>query len=297
MSDSSDDNIRRVGRRDRKRKLDSRKPLFPEDEQFAPPLADTESDPDPEPEAEVPEAPVKRAAPPAERFPPLDPTVEMPPPPAPAPRRRRSWPYNVATFFFVLATLAALGYFALLWVNPYHPLNPLPPFTPLPIIITATPLPPTATILPTETAPPTEAPTLTLTPEAAEVAAVSPTPEAALFAFSLNQFEVEYSQSASGCDWVGIAGRVAAEQDTQAMTVRVRSQDSDFSASATPGSAPDYGPGGFEIQVGEAPQLMPYTIQLFGPDEAPLSEEFLVVTSDQCEQNLVIVTFMENAGP
>ena len=49
-------------------------------------------------------------------------------------------------FGFVLATLASIGVFTLIALNPYSSINPFPPFTPLPIIITATFLPPTATL-------------------------------------------------------------------------------------------------------------------------------------------------------
>lgn len=310
MSDEPEQPVRRVGRKDRKRSLDSRKPLIPEDDQFAPPqLSRDEPDSEiveaveldaPEAELEAKSEPVVEVAPPAPavttptaaRFPPLDPDAYAPAPkPAPAPpRKRRNWLYNLLTVFFILATIAAIAYFTLLWRNPYHPLNPLPPFTPLPIIITTTPLPPTETPLPTPTEP---APTATFTPVGVEVVL----PTAPSYPYTLAELDTEYTQSASGCDWSAIAGRVVDAQGAGVddLTVRVRGEESDFTGEVLSGSAPDFGPGGFEIQLADAPQLAPFVVQLFGADDTPLSAEYLVVTSDQCEQNVVVVRFTQQS--
>jgi len=299
MADDPEQPIRRVGRKDRKGKLGSRKPLFPVDEAFAPPglyqeddagpAAEAGDEPESPPPADEPDEPVEQVQ--ESRFPPLAPEAparEPQPRPAP-PRRRRGCLYNLLTVFFLLASVSALAYFALLWTNPYHPLNPLPPFTPLPVIITATPLPPTATPVPTATEPPTLAPTASFTPiPAAEL--IQPTSTPAAFPFALVELETDYTRHASGCDWSGIAGQVQGEDVTD-LTVRVGSAEADFVAVV--GDAPDYGPGGFEAQLGDAPQLAPFTIQLLGPDETPLSPDYLVVTSDQCEQNVVLVTFVQ----
>jgi hypothetical protein len=308
MSDQPEQPVRRVGRKDRKRSLDSRKPLIPEDDQFAPPqLSREESDSEivaeaeldaPEAELEAESEPVVEAAPPvttpsAARFPPLDPDAYAPTPkPAPAPpRKRRNWLYNLLTLFFALATIGAIAYFALLWRNPYHPLNPLPPFTPLPIIITTTPLPATETPLPTETEP---APTATFTPIGVEVVL----PTAPSFPYTLAELDTEYIQSASGCDESAIAGSVLDAQGAGVndLTVRVRGEESDFTGESLSGSAPDFDPGGFEIQLADAPQIAPFVVQLFSADETPLSEEYLVVTSDQCEQNTVVVRFTQQSS-
>jgi hypothetical protein len=305
MSDQPEQPVRRVGRKDRKRSLDSRKPLIPEDDQFAPPqLSREEPEPDSEAagaEPDVPEAepavedmPPRVTTPPAARFPPLIPDAYAPmPKPAPAPpRKRRNWLYNLLTVLFLLATIGATAYFVLLWRNPYHPLNPLPPYTPLPIIITTTPLPPTETPIPTDTDVPTLAPTATFTPIGVEV--VLPTAPST-FAYTLAELDTEYAQSASGCDWSAVAGSVVDAQGAGVndLTVRVRGEESDFTGAALSGSAPDFGPGGFEIKLGDAPQLAPFVVRLFGTDDTPLSAEYLVVTSDQCEQNVVVVRFIQ----
>ncbi len=308
MSDQPEQPIRRVGRKDRKNKIDNRKPLFPEEEaRFAPPptlpeetFADEEITAE---EESLDAAPIKPAprieTPPEARFPPLETEAyvavdESVPAPKPV-RRRPNWLYNLLTVFFVLATVAALAYFTLLWTNPYHPLNPLPPFTPLPIIITTTPLPATVTPVPTQTELPTLAPSETFTPLAPAALAETPTVTAPAFPFVLNELDTDYAQNAAGCEWSGIAGQVVTLQGGGAvdLTVQVMSEARVMAGRAVTGSVSSYGPGGFEIQLGDAPQLAPFIIQLLGPDNTPLSAEYLVVTADQCEQNTVVVTFVQ----
>lgn len=60
---------------------------------------------------------------------------------APPPRkpRKSGRGYNLVALLFLLATLGLIVYFALIWVEPFSPLNPLAPPTPLPIVVTATP--------------------------------------------------------------------------------------------------------------------------------------------------------------
>lgn len=65
---------------------------------------------------------------------------------------------NLGALFFLLLTLAAVGWTVVVYLNPSSELNPLPPVPPPPIVITATFLPPTNTPLPTA------GPTSTFTP-------------------------------------------------------------------------------------------------------------------------------------
>ena len=265
---------------------DSRPPLlpeeddFPEESQFSPKAANMLDD----------DGPIFET-PPEERFPPVNPQAHTPPPPPP--RKRRRWLPNLLTVFFLLATTVLVGYIALLMANPYHELNPLPPYTPLPIIVSATPLPPTPTQAPTATDIP---PTATFTP--LPVATLSPdqTNTPAAFTFTLGDPGVDYAPSASGCEWSGIAGTVTGLQGEglDDYGVRIRSQQGDLNATVATGEAPDIGPGGFELQLGDTPELAPYTVQLLDAAGEPVSEEYLVVTSDICEQNVTLVSFVQN---
>ena len=277
---------------------DPRKPLFPEDDESLPPLdegddeeadnAEAEAPPEPEPDEPV-------YTPPEKRFPPLDPSlmdtvqrdaVKLPPP------KKSHLPHNLVTIFFTLATLALIAYFGLLWVDPYTSLNPLPPYTPLPVLITTTPLPPTASPIPSETPIP---PTMTELP----VPVVAPpTFTPAPFPFTLDEFGVDYQANSrdSGCDWSSIAGSVTGLDGAglDDYSVRIRAQDGPLNATVATGAEPEFGPGGFELKLGDAAQLAPYIVQLLDPDGAPVSEEYLVVTSDQCDQNVVLIHFVQN---
>lgn len=257
MSDDPQDNaggVRRVGRKDRKTRLEPHKSLFtPEDD-----------------------------APPPERFPPVNPQAAAAPPPRPpAPRDRRSRTANRVTVFFALATLAVVLYVALLTVNPYTPLNPLPPFTPVPIIVTATPLPPTITPVPPTATP---EPTATLTPLAVEVAA---TP--ARFEFALSS-TVTYAAWDGGCDWLGITGTVLDKGGAPLAGYQLRAQAAEGEAreAVTAITGAD---GAFTLRLGDAPALAPFTLTLYDLNGQALSEGYTVITGDRCDQNVVAVMF------
>lgn len=135
-------NIRRVGAKDRKKRVKMTGALFPDE---------------PGNETAVPDA-AQTSAPDQIPTTPNTPTVNIqrdagirgnPARPATKPRtvskkpgRKRSpnaLLYNFVTLLFVLATLAALAYLVFLWGNFDSPLNPFAPPTPLPIYVTATP--------------------------------------------------------------------------------------------------------------------------------------------------------------
>ncbi len=285
---------------------DPRKPLFPEDadDRFSlePDDEGIESESEFAPSAPVAdEPPEKIYTPPAERFPPVDPAALEPEPStlAPAPHRPRIL-INLATVFFILGTFVALGYFALLWVNPSHPLNPLPPYTPLPIIITTTPLPSTVTPVPTlptvTSVPPTAS--WTPAPEQVIVPATSAPATPGEFPFALWEFGVEYiaNQNDSGCDWSSIGGNLV-DLDGIGIAdygVRIIAQEGTLNATVTTGEATFFGSGGFELKLGDVPTLEPYIVQLLDADGTPVSEEYLVVTSDECNQNVVVLNFVQN---
>ena len=280
---------------------DPRKPLFPDDDdnELIPPESDDSESADDE-EAFYDEADDGEVVetPPEERFPPLNPAQEAPAEPAPPRPRRPRWLLNLVTLLFGLATIALLVYFGLLWTNPYHALNPLPPYTPLPIIVTATFQPATVTPIPSATDTPTPAFTATFTPIPANALPATTTFTPAAFPFTLVDSGVEYTTNANdnGCDWLSIAGNVTdlAGEGIVDYSVRIRSQEGDLNTTIGTGESADFGTGGFEFQLGSQPQLNAYIVQLLSPDGSPLSEEYLVVTSDQCEQNVALVNFAQN---
>lgn len=277
MSDEANRGIRRVSRKDRKKKLDKRGPLFPPgaiEDDF--PKAAAEPSPSPAPPS---------GSPPADRFPPLEIGTEATLAPGkPAARPRRTLLPNLVAALFALATVILLAYYALIAIDPYTPLNPLPPFTPFPIIITTTPLPPTATL------PATAGPTATFTPLPAEQLRRD-----APFPFLLSESGIIYVPNAGekGCNWLSIAGSVTdmAGQPVAGLGVRVQGEGLDETVGT--GGALNYGPGGFEMPLGEVPQAGAYTVQLLSVQGTPLSEAYAVATRAACDQNVAIISFVQ----
>jgi hypothetical protein len=282
--------VRRVGHKDRKKTIETRGPLFPPEEEF-----DFEEALKDDEEAAQPEAVV---TPPAERFPPVNPSD----PPAPVPvqrdiRPRSTFLPNLIAILFLIATLAMIGLIAIIWADPYTPLNPLAPPTPLPIVITTTPLPATATL------PPTAGPTPSFTPLSAEAltpAAVvlSPPPSftPALFPFTLVEAGVVYvpNGNGEGCNWSSIAGSVTDLQGQPLNGYEVHMRGENEEISVFSGSALTYGPGGFELPLSGAPLAAQYTVQLLNPSGAPVSDEYSVETRESCDENVAIVSFVQN---
>lgn len=292
MSDDPQDTsggVRRVSRKDRKTRLEPRKPLFPPEDDAPPPL-EWAGDAAPQAEAaEAAPAPARSAPETTERFPPVEPARLKPaPPPKPAapPRHRGSRAANLITVFFLLATLATLAYIGLLTTDPYTPLNPLPPFTPVPIIVTATPLPPTITPVPPTSTP---EPTATWTPLPVETVAA---PGRFTFALAVS---VVYEAWDEGCDWVGITGTVVnaggaplAGYELRAQAAEVAEGDTSEAVTAITGDD-----GAFMLRLGSEPALEPYTLTLYDLSGQPLSDAYTVITSDRCDQNALVVTFRE----
>lgn len=278
MSDETPkDNIRRVSQKDQRDRLDTGPLVFPADE------------------------PAHKSAPlPAvdERYPPLDPSAApRRPKPGRKPPRNPFW-YNVLTSLFVLASCGVLAYYTLIVVNPYTPLNPLPPFTPAPIIVTTTPLPPTDTPVPSPTRTPTPRPTLTFTPLPAELLPTRPTFTPAPFPFTSSNTGVRYERNltAEGCEWVSIAGSVRGLQGEILNGYGVRVEGEGVSQTVYTGGADSlfFEPGEFEVLLGDVPVVAPFAVTLLSPEGEVLSEDYLVITSDRCDQNVAVIDFVQN---
>jgi hypothetical protein len=303
--------FRRVSRKDRKRKLETRGPLFPPEPEAAPADEDAPEFAPPElraesaaPEKVVPtETPASdlqfqrpTARPPkvdtAERFPPLAHETEKTDTKGNVPaevvvRPRSSFLPNLIAVLFAIASVVLIIVFGLIYVNPYTPLNPFPPFTPIPILITATFLPPTATLSPTP------GPTLTFTPLPVE-AIVTDSP----FPFIAANEGAVYIPNANdqGCNWSSIAGTVT---DINGVTldgygIRVRGDSLDETVFT--GATQTFGPGGFELFLNGTPAEATYTVQLLSPQGAPLSQEIIVNTRATCEENVAVISFMQIQG-
>jgi len=285
---------RRIGRRDRKDKLQSRGPLIPSENSAATdePLPDFLGQLTAVDDAEalaalaaLPDEAVRlKVTPTEERYPPLPPTapavsppapappappaIASPPPPAaPPPRPPAVWAYNLVTALALLGTLGLLVVYAILWIDPYSPLNPLPP----PIFyvqVTATPLP--------------------------GAAAPNPPLPPAQQVFILAAPGVGYTSNPNerACAWASVAGQVTDSQGQGLVGYRLRVRGPNLDETIFSGTAPTWGEGGFELALGSAPLAQDYTVQLFSPQAAPLSDAYLFTTRADCAQNVTLLTFV-----
>lgn len=279
MSDpNSSDSIRRLRRADRKKAIQARGPLFPPDDdlRFAPPEVRAAAE-QAAPEAE-PTVPDDGLTAPASE---LESVPRSESQPAPVKTHRGGCLPNLVAFGFVLATLASIGVFTLIALNPYSSINPFPPFTPLPIIITATFLPPTATL------PATAGPTATFTPLAVEPAASE-----AAFAFSLVG-GVLYQANANpeGCNWSSIAGSVTAADNSALDGYRVKVTGAGVDDTVFSGTTAAFGPGGFELFLNGTPQAAVYTVQLFDLQGEAVSAPVEVSTRAECAESVALLNF------
>lgn len=251
----------------------------------------------------------RRPAPPRDRFPPLPEEyerfapVQKPTriPAAPPPRKRGGAAYNLLTLLFLLSSCGLIAYFAFLWRNPYSSLNMFPPFTPPPIIVSETYIP-TLTYTPSETPTPqpTDTPLPTLTPTPPPTDTPEPIVEvtAPAFGFSLQggrTIFVSNPGGRGGCNWSSIAGTVA-DADGQALNgYQIRILGEAVNETIVSGTAPGYGPGGFELQVGNEAVDAEFAVQLLDPNGTPVSDVITTTTSSRCDWNISVLRFVQNS--
>jgi len=61
------------------------------------------------------------------------------------------------------------------------------------------------------------------------------------------------------------------------------------------GSALAYGPSGWEVFLGQDhPVVLSYRVQLFSPNGTPVSQVYEFPSRASCNQNLVILNFVQN---
>lgn len=202
----------------------------------------------------------------------------------------------------------------LVLATPEPTLTPSATFTPEPPTIpppTEPPTPtPSETPIPTATETPT--PTITPTPVVGGIVAITaaPTlPQAPLptgggtrspYPFSLHAIRYQAHDGSEGCQWQSLAGLVLNMQgqprtrEEGSLTVRITSADGNIDEFHYTGEQPKFGPSGFEAFLGTRPRVGDYTVQLLGITGVPISEKVTVQARNTCEENVVIVEFIQN---
>lgn len=311
MSEKDNKNVRRFGRRDRKDKLQKPGSLFPVEDDISEVPDDSSSDvnfefdidslglPDTDSEAlnmlsglgdEV-RAPI--ITPSEERYPPIAP-VDRPSRPNVTPVETSAEKpgnhllHNIMAFIFILGTIANIIWFVVVWDNPQSTWNPLPPATPFievtviadnsePVIIDATPDESGQIFV-----------VITDTPMPTAIGTESPYPfisEQILYAPNSNEL---------GCNWWSIAGRVLDFNANPISGYRIRVIGEDVNETVFSGASQAFGDGGYELPLIGTPREAAFTVQLFSPQDAPLSVEIPVSTRADCDSNVMILSFIQN---
>jgi len=157
-------------------------------------------------------------------------------------------------------------------------------------------LTPTRTLTPTKTLTPTRTftPTKTLTP----TQPCTPLP------FTLQadapSYIVNFAHADAGCDWMGVAGQVFGADGTPQLNLvlvvkgKIGTTSLDLAGVTGIPEADVYGPGGYEIQLDDAPSATSrkLTIQVFDLNGIALSKAFAFDTYADCSKNLIVINFI-----
>ena len=224
--------------------------------------------------------------------------------------------WDILSILVLLLTVCLVGYFALIFVNPTSQLNFLPPgagpfgnhiptFTVTPLQLQATWTPsPTIAVTPSDTPRPTITPLPTNTPFSlvppTKTPKPSPTPKAPFSAPSVTLVESTVIHPDLACNWAGIGGTVVDANNSPVIgtvvVLRGTLNGSTIEQQTVSGINKEYGPSGFEFVLGSAPVESNKTlyVQLVDQQNIPLSDPVQIVTSSDCNKNLVMVRFKKN---
>ncbi len=112
-------------------------------------------------------------------------------------------------------------------------------------------------------------------------------------------FTTNFAHLEEGCNWLGMSGQIfdINNQPVEGMVVVVtgRAGYAIPAALAYSGLAPTYGPGGYEVFLGDENLGGEYKVQLFDPEGTPLSSEVTVSVPAGCDSNLIIINFIDSS--
>lgn len=218
--------------------------------------------------------------------------------------------WKIGTAYFLIGALCMGAFFAYTFLYPQNPLNPFPP---APGIPTNTPIPPSTEPPPTDTpivptatsTTSTEGPTLGPLPTATPFVTSDITPttgSTGLKHFTVQEGTPLYLPYSGGCGGLYIAGNVVdnAGNPLVFMLVRVGGTlggETLQLEDALSGSNPNYSSSGWEVKIADAPIDSTGTVfvELYTLEsEDPVSDLIIVDTFNDCNQNLIMVNFVQD---
>jgi len=221
--------------------------------------------------------------------------------------------WDMLSILVLILTACVGAYFVFVYLNPSSGFNILPPggrgsqlptatVTPLGLAATWTPSP-TLELTPSNTPRPTFTPFFTNTPFSlvppTKTAKPTNTPRAPFGATS-SQVESSIIHPDLACNWAGIGGTVVDTNNSPVIgtvvVLRGTLNGSTVEQQTVSGINKEYGPSGFEFVLGSAPVASNKTlyVQLVDQANIPLSDKVEIITSSECNKNLVIVRFKKN---
>jgi hypothetical protein len=209
-------------------------------------------------------------------------------------RRAQLEIWDVLSILVFLLTACIGMYFLVVFINPNISLNLFPPvpsgtvtstFTVTSLSLSATwTASPTIEVTPTKTPGPTSATEMPFS--MSSVTAVRST-----FIPHLQDL---------GCGWFGVGGTVEDVNNSPIVGIVVRLAGTlggdRIELTTVSGVSPNYGKAGYEFMLGNVPLASNQEIyvQLLDQVDLPLSEKVFLVTSTDCEKNLILVRFKKN---
>jgi hypothetical protein len=221
--------------------------------------------------------------------------------------------WDILSIVVLLLTACAGVYFVFVFLNPTSSYNILPPGGRGPQVATLTVTPqqlqatwtpsPTLALTASNTPRPTFTPFFTSTPFSlvppTKTSKPTSTPKAP-FSATFSQVESTVIHPDLACNWAGIGGTVVDANNSPVIgtvvVLRGTLNGSTVEQQTVSGINKEYGPSGFEFVLGNAPIASNNTlyVQLVDLQNIPLSDKISVVTSSECNKNLVIVRFKKN---
>jgi hypothetical protein len=95
---------------------------------------------------------------------------------------------------------------------------------------------------------------------------------------------------------MGIAGQVFNLSNQPLIGHLVHLEGGGLNYDAVTGSKPAYGSSGYELPINDhaVQTTNVYRVQLRNQSNAPLSDTYVINTSSACNQNLILVNFVQN---
>ncbi len=229
---------------------------------------------------------------------------------------RRDFIWNFLTVLVLLAMLAGVVWFVLVFKNPSISLNPYPPPTIPPrldiptITLTSTPEPPTDTPGPTATVTETLTPSPVLPTSTIVGMDRLLTPTETFIANTIYPFAIKSQPAAidvtvlypdrNKCKWMGVGGQVLDIRGggNPGVTVQLGgyADGRDFLLTSLTGTASKYGVAGYEFTLDDAGTFASQGdlwIRLLDQQGIQISSKIYFDTFDDCSKTLVIINFQQ----